>query len=82
MIIPHACLLPHTPHPAMKEAARLPSFTTAREPVQINAGKLPGNGLCMIFKAKWNHEGLFFPGKAMRFRVGHGKSGSYSSMIG
>lgn len=58
MVIPHVYALPHTPQQAMKQAARLPSF--AREPVQIHAGKLPGHGMCMIFKPKGNHEGLFF----------------------
>jgi len=29
----------------MREAAQPPSFIKAREPVQINAGRLPGDGI-------------------------------------
>lgn len=46
----------------------------------MSAGKLPGSGMCLIFKAKWNHERLILLWKIVRFRAGRGKSPGHIMM--
>lgn len=49
----------------------------------MSSGKLPGSGMCLIFKVKWDHEQLFLLWEIHEIESWSWEiTGSYYSVIG